>query len=154
MHFALALLTVLASPGGEICQSGRAEYAMPDAAYVLQTEYSPGSPVRVTVRSQISGAGYDFLISTGNGYSTDVLVPMVGGKSVATAHIVQIYAVDENLDFYPSLPRDGAAPEYILVPELGRMLWYEAETLGGPTMASGVRESLPRGFFRFQRCID
>lgn len=138
---------------GAVCQSGKAEYAMPDTAYVLQTDSRQGSPIHVSVHSGATEARYDFLITTGNGYSTDTLVPLVAGEAADTAHDVQIYSVDDDLGFYPTFPRD-AAPEYILAPELGRMLWYEAETLRGPTMASGVRENLPRGFFRFQRCLD
>ncbi len=150
---AILALSVLATPTGQACQSGKAEYAMPDTAYVLQTDSRAGAPVHVSVRSIATEASYEFLIMTGNGYSTDTLVPLVAGEAVDTAHDVQIYSVDDDLGFYPTFPRD-AAPEYILAPELGRMLRYEAETLGGPTMASGVRENLPRGFFRFQRCLD
>ncbi len=109
--------------------------------------------VLLEVQSDATGHRYRFRTTTGNGYSTTTLQALVDGEPVRTAHPVTIYAMSETLDANGDFPRaDDSAPAHIFAPELGRMLWHEAEGLGGPSLVSGVREQLGRIPFKLASC--
>ncbi|MFN3587332.1 MAG: DUF3592 domain-containing protein [Moraxellaceae bacterium] len=78
------------------------------------------------------------------------------GLALLNAHREQLrfYPLDHTLqilDYPPQLQdKRGGTPAFLLMPELGNLLWYEPAVLNG--LPGTVRETLPRGLFKLVDC--
>lgn len=149
----LSLATVASLPSAvPPCPMREAVYQPADGSPYELRFRTDRSRLIILLRSANTGTEYQFNLTAGNGYSTTVMQPLAGGTEVATAHTVAIYAFNDDLSFRGDFPAgDDPAPGRLLAPELGRLLWYEAEAIGGPPIGS-AREALPRTFFALERC--
>jgi hypothetical protein len=136
--------------GQDMCPFNQATYEGRQAeAYMLDVT-APDRGVVIRVRSGITGIDYEFLVNAGEGYSTATLGTLRPDASVTP---IPIYAFTDDMDWLGEFPKgDDPAPRYLAAPELGKTLWYQAEQLGGPSLASGQRENLPRTFFVLKEC--
>lgn len=143
-------LLVILSAEPTACPFGGAVYeARADRAWRLEVSDGTGGAM-IRVRSAVTGTEYAFEISEGEGYPTATLASASPGSDVAA---IPIYALTEDMDWLGEFPGpDDPAPRYLAAPELGKTLWYRAEALGGPSLASGQRETLPRTFFVLKDC--
>lgn len=70
------------------------------------------------------------------------------------AERLRVYTLDRQLQFldYPPDPEAGRddAPPFLLMPEMGNLLWYEPALLNG--REGTPREAMPRGLFRLAAC--
>lgn len=70
------------------------------------------------------------------------------------AERLRVYTLDRQLQFldYPPDPAAGRdeAPPFLLMPEMGNLLWYEPALLNGRD--DTPREEMPRGLFRLAAC--
>jgi hypothetical protein len=132
------------------CPFGGAVYETQEpSAYRLEISGLAGDPT-LRLRSATTGVDYAFRVDEGEGYSTATLTPARPAEGVAP---IAIYALDDDMRWLDAFPkRDDPAPRYLAAPELGKALWNQAEQLGGPSLASGRRETLPRTFFVLKDC--
>lgn len=107
------------------------------AGYSLQ--FANGGAATLT--STRSGAVYHFDIVSGEGYSTTHLQPRVQGSRQIPA--TPVYGLQTDLDVVKEFPSGtDPAPRYVFAPELGQMLWYHAEALGGPRWRASGKNCL------------
>lgn len=117
---------------------------------------------------------YWFRFAVSNGYGGIHLIPVrspfraadgeppadihagADGDALLAEHREQLrfYPLDHALrilDHPPQLQDNrGGAPAFLLIPELGNLLWYEPAVLNG--LPGTPREALPRGMFRLAHC--
>ncbi len=114
--------------------------------------------------------GYWFTFSVSNGYGGTSLIPVSDPTAPSArpdgprellaeesafdllAPSLRFYALDASLSFLVDPPVSGGqAPDYIMAPELGLALWYDAAALSGDPDAS--RDPMERGMFRLAECL-
>lgn len=151
---AVAAVLALTQPVAT-CPLERAIYS-DTAVGQFELQFGESGDERVlTLSSSRTDTRYRFSLNMGDGYSTTLLGPLGATEQSASTPEVAIYAITQNLDASGDFPSSASpAPLYMFAPELGRLLWYQAESLEGPSMASGVRERLPRTFFKLSRCRE
>lgn len=114
--------------------------------FVNDPKLARQSPLSAVLRFVETKKTYKFTFAASNGYSTQYLVPVVGGpEGEGEPDGLGFYMFDARLNPV-DLPNPGeTAPDYLFVPELGKTLWYGS-------MNEGKRESLDTGMWRRAEC--
>lgn len=131
---------------------------------------SSASPYLLRIKSA-SQQSYWFRFAASNGYGGLFLVPVHAPRADADGmediypdssaedvlapyrDQLRFYPLDEALGILESPPLDAPddkAPAFLLMPELGNLLWYEPALLNG--QPGSTPEPLPRGLFRLSSC--
>lgn len=117
---------------------------------------------------------YWFTFSVSNGYSGMTLIPVtdpsradanpdgpkelidLNGANDADMDVIRalrFYAMDDDFTFWFEPPMAGEpAPAYVMMPEIGLALWYDAGALTDEPSAD--RDPMPRGIFKPDVCRD
>lgn len=166
--------------GPATCPTERAVYEMtaPDTDEIWRIALvpgrdGPGIASDLYLRLTTPQRAYWFYFSVSQGYSgisvfpvtnpyadsgpRDLLGPPFGSNPDGTTdpdvlNALRFLALDADLHvgFEPPM-RDQEAPPYIMLPELGRALWYSAKALTDDPDAD--RDPMPRGLFRRTQCL-
>lgn len=167
---------VAAMPAQQPCHATAASYQhQADPRYTAQFIRPPhaassASPYLLLIKSATQH-NYWFRFAASNGYGGLFLVPVqapeAGVDDITDLHPdntaddvlapyreqLRFYPLDEALHILDNPPLnapDDSAPAFLLMPELGNLLWYEPGLLNG--QPGTARETLPRGLFRLAGC--
>lgn len=163
-----------------ICPVERAAYAMGIEDGDFSLSFIPARSCAsmasdLYVRLGTSQRSYWFVPAMSNGYGGMTMLPVgdpyqesaekngprrlleadgVDAQSyVQTLANLQFYVLNEKFDFISEPPANGdPAPAFIMMPELGATLWYDAAAVS--EYPGAERDPMPRGVFRFARCLD
>lgn len=166
--------------GPATCEAERAVYEMtaPDTDEVWRIALVPArSPAGIAsdlyLKLTTPQRDYWFAFSVSQGYSgvsvfpvadpdgeggpRDLLAPPFGANADGAAdpdilNALRFLSLDADLNVAFEPPVSGEeAPPYLMLPELGRALWYDAAALSGDPTAD--RDPMPRGVFKRAACL-
>lgn len=166
--------------GPATCEAERAVYEMtaPDAEEVWRIGFVPARNMAsiasdLYLRLTTPQRDYWFTFSVSQGYSgisvfpvtdpytesgpLDLLGPPFGANADGVTDpdilsALRFLTLDAELNIAFEPPMSGEeAPPYIMLPEIGRALWYDAATLTDDETAD--RDPMPRGVFRRMQCL-
>lgn len=176
---AMAAFAAPTLAAAESCPAERAVYELrvPDEADVWQITLVPARnhasiASDLYLRLTTPQRAYWFTFSVSQGYSgisvlpvtepyhadgpQDLLGPPFGSNEEGVndpdiLNALRFLAFDSDLNVALEPPVAGEdAPAFLMLPEIGRALWYDAAALSGDAAAD--RDPVPRGVFRFAAC--
>ena len=139
------------------CLASGAHYELlPDPRFriELQPAYEPDTASDLRLRLVTPTRVHAFRFTVSNGYATTRLwpEPMTSiSDDDPEFEAPGFHAFDHDMRELPGAPQsDGAAPEWLFVPALGRLLWYGWLPVEGARV--DTPDAMPSGMFRRASC--
>ena len=162
---AVAALLFLQAPAAAMagsCSAKNARYVQAGSSGVTATLVPAGSDGTAASDLlfivKLKAHAYRFRFQQSNGYGGISIEPIRQLKQDREGQPVELSSDMPDIRFIPyradltemaDAPRsDGQAPQFIVLPELGSVLWYDASALGGPKQ----REAMSRSAFALSGC--